>query len=262
MQIEDSTFIITGGASGLGLATVEDLYSNGGYTAILDMNPANGEKVIKSLGERAKFFEVDVTESESLEKAINGAVEWAKQNGKPVRGVMPFAGVGLPGKIIDKNLNPIAMEKLDFVIDINLRGVLNTLRLAVPHIAKNDPVNEDGERGVIVMVSSTSAFEGQVGQLSYVATKGAIRSMTLVLARDLAPNGIRALSIAPSLFSTAMSAQMSDKVRKALENTAEFPKRLGHAKEFAHMVRTCVENGYLNGECIRIDAATRMPAKM
>lgn len=262
MYIKDRTFIVSGGASGLGFATCEDLHNNGGYIAILDMNQENGDKAVRALGSpRAKFFEVDVTDTTSLETAINGAVAWVKKTGKPIGGVLPLAGVGLPAKLLDKNLNPIPMAKLDFVIDINLKGVLNMLRLVLPHMARNEPV-EDGERGVIVMVSSTSAFEGQVGQLSYAATKGAIRSMTLVLARDLAPNGIRAMSIAPSLFETAMSAQLPPKVQETLRNVAEFPKRLGNAKEFAHMARTCIENSYLNGECIRLDGATRMPAKM
>lgn len=263
MHIKDRTFIISGGASGLGYACVEDLYNNGGYIAILDMNPENGQKIAKQLGaDRAKFFEVDVTDSESLEKAISGAAEWAKKNGKPIGGVLPLAGVGLPGKLIDRNLKPIDMSKLDFVIDINLRGVLNTIRLALPHIAANEPIKPDGERGVIVMVSSSAAFEGQMGQLSYAATKGAVRSMTLVLARDLASYGIRCNSIAPSLFETAMSAALSEKVRETLTKVTEFPKRLGNAKEFAHMARVCIENTYLNGECIRLDGATRMPSKM
>lgn len=262
MHIKDRTFVVSGGASGLGFATAEELYTNGGYVAILDMNPANGEKVVKQLGDRAKFFEVDVTESESLEAAVKGVVEWIKQTNKSMGGILPLAGVGLPAKLLDRNLEPIAMSKLDFVIDINLRGVLDTLRLFLPHMAKNDPTSPDGERGVIVMVSSSAAFEGQVGQLSYAATKGAIRSMTLVLARDLAPNGIRAMSIAPSLFETAMSAALSDKVRQTLTKVTEFPKRLGNAKEFAMMARHCIENTYLNGECIRLDGGTRMPSKM
>ncbi|KJX98163.1 3-hydroxyacyl-CoA dehydrogenase like protein [Zymoseptoria brevis] len=255
MHVKDRTFVITGGASGLGLATAEDLHQRGGYIAILDMNPENGEKVVKSIGgDRAKFFEVDVTETESLEAAVKSVVEWTKQTSRPIGGVIPAAGVGRPGKLLDRNLNPIKMEALDWVIDINLRGVLNTIRLMLPHMARNEPIGEDNERGVIVMVSSSSAFEGQVGQLSYAATKGAIRSMTLVLARDLAPNGIRAMSVAPSLFKTAMSDQLSPKVLQALVSATEYPKRLGNAKEFAMMVRQCIENPYLNGECVRLDA--------
>lgn len=262
MHVKDRTFIITGGASGLGLATAEDLYNHGGYVAILDMNPESGANVVKKLGQdRAKFFEVDVTDSDSLKKAIDSAADWAKTADKPLGGLIPAAGVGLPGKLLDKDLNPIDMGKIDFVIDINLRGVLNTIRLTLPHLARNSPI-EDNERGVIVMVSSSSAFEGQVGQLSYAATKGAIRSMTLVLARDLAGNGIRAVSIAPSLFETNMSKQLPEKVQTALKRQAEYPKRLGKASEFAGFVRQCIENSYMNGECYRLDAATRMSARM
>lgn len=262
MQIKNRTFIISGGASGLGLATAEDLHAHGGHIAILDMNPENGAKIVSQLGSRAKFFEVDVTDTESLEAAVNGCVSWAKETDAPFGGVIPAAGVGLPGKLLNKDLTPIAMEKLDFVIDINLRGVLNLIRLVLPHMARNDPIGEDNERGIIIMVASSAAFEGQVGQVSYAATKGAIRSMTLVLARDLAPNGIRAVSIAPSLFQTAMSDMLPEKAKASLIKNTEYPKRLGQAKEFAMLVRQCVENPYLNGDCIRLDGAVRMPAKM
>ncbi|EME85249.1 uncharacterized protein MYCFIDRAFT_211075 [Pseudocercospora fijiensis CIRAD86] len=263
MQIKDTTFIISGGASGLGLATAEDLHSHGAHIAILDMNSETGSKVVSSLGsDRSRFFEVDVTDSDSLSKAVDGVATWAKQTGKPIRGLIPAAGVGHPAKLLDKNLNPVGMEKIDFVIDINLRGVLNLIRLTLPHIARTEPLNADNSRGIVVLVSSSSAFEGQVGQLSYAATKGAIRSMTLVLARDLAPNGIRAVSIAPSLFETNMSKQLPPKVQESLRRVAEYPKRLGNAKEFAHAVRFLVENDYMNGDCLRLDAATRMPAKM
>lgn len=262
MQIKDRTFMISGGASGLGLATAQDLHSHGAYIAILDLNPENGSRIASELGHRAKFFKTDVTDTTSLEGGVEGTISWVKETEKPLGGVIPAAGVGLPAKFLDKNLNPISMEKVDFVIDINLRGVINLLRLTVPHLARNIPIGQDNERGVIIMVSSSAAFEGQVGQLSYAATKGAIRSMTLVLARDLAPNGIRAVSIAPSLFQTAMSDMLPPKAKASLVRNTEYPKRLGHAKEFASLVRQCVENGYLNGECIRLDGAVRMPAKM
>jgi NAD(P)-dependent dehydrogenase (short-subunit alcohol dehydrogenase family) len=262
MHIKDRTFIITGGASGLGLATTEDLHSHGGYVAILDLNPDNGAKVAKRLGERVKFFEVDVTNSERQQEVIKQVVQWTKETGKEIGGVIPAAGVGLPGKLIDRHGTPIEMSKLDFVIDINLRAVLDFLRLCVPHMVAVKPLDGDGERGVIVMVSSSAAFDGQPGQLSYAATKGAIRSMTLVLARDLAVHGIRAVSIAPAMFDTAMTANMSDKVRSSLVRMMEFPKRPGQAPEFALTVRQCIENTYLNGECIRLDGGTRMPSKM
>ena len=263
MLVKDRTFIISGGASGLGLATAQDLHAHGGYIAILDMNAENGHKVVNELGEdRAKFHEVDITDSDSLSAAVNRVVEWIKQTGKPMGAIIPAAGVGLPGKLIDRKNNPIPMSKLDFVININLRGLLDLIRLCLPHMASNEPLGEDGERGVIIMVSSSAAYDGQPGQISYAATKGAIRSMTLVLARDLAQNGIRCMSIAPSMFETNMTAQMSDKVRRSLIGVTEFPKRPGKASEFAMTVRHCIENVMLNGECIRLDGAARMPSKM
>lgn len=262
MHIKDRTFIISGGASGLGLATTEDLHSLGGYIAILDLNPENGAKVAQTLGDRVRFWEVDVTDSPKQEKVVAEIAEWVKQTGKPIGGVIPAAGVGFPGKLIDKNNKPIAMKKLDFVIDINLRAVLDLLRLVLPHMVTVEPLEGDGERGVIILVSSSAAFDGQPGQVSYAATKGAIRSMTLVLARDLATHGIRCVSIAPAMFDTSMTAALSDKVRASLVRMMEFPKRPGKAPEFALTVRQCIENTYLNGDCIRLDGGTRMPSKM
>jgi len=262
MRVTDRTHIISGGASGLGLATVRDLCERGGYVAILDLNAENGEKIVEELGDRTKFFEADMSETESVQAAVTGVVEWVKQTGKPVGAVIPAAGVGLPAKLIDKHNEPVPLERLDFVLNINLRGVLDLIRLCLPHMTTNTPTEPDGERGVIVMVSSSAAFDGQPGQVAYAASKGAIRSMTLVLARDLAQNGIRAMSIAPSYFESNMTAQMPDKVRKSLEKVFEFPKRPGKGDDFAAMVRHCIENTMLNGECIRLDGATRMPSRL
>ena len=242
MHIKDRTFIISGGASGLGLATVRDLHSHGGYVAILDLNADNGEKIVKELGNQTKFFEADMSESESVESCVKNVVSWVKSTGKPIGGVIPAAGVGNPAKLVDKNNEPVPMAQLDFVLNINLRGVLDLLRLCLPHMTTNEPTKADGERGVLVLVSSSAAFDGQPGQISYAASKGAIRSMTLVLARDLAQNGIRCMAVAPSYFESNMTAQMSDKVRKSLEKVFEFPKRPGQAPEFAATVRHCIEN--------------------
>lgn len=261
MQIKNRTFIISGGASGLGLATAKELHSQGGYIAILDLNAENGEKAVKELGSNAKFFEVDITQTESLQKVVKSIVEWISQTSKPIGGVIPAAGVGLPGLLIDRHNEPIPMAKLDFVININLRGVLDLLRLTLPHIANNEP-NEEGERGVLILVSSSAAFEGQSGQLSYAATKGALRAMTLVLARDFSSRGIRCMSVAPSYFESNMTAVMTDKVKKSLSKAFEFPNRPGRAPEFAACVRHCIENTMLNGEVIRLDGATRMPARL
>jgi NAD(P)-dependent dehydrogenase (short-subunit alcohol dehydrogenase family) len=262
MYIKDRTFIISGGVSGLGLATVKDLHSRGGYIAILDLNADAGNKTVQELGERTKFWEADSRDTEALETAVKGISEWTKQTNAPIGGVIPAAGVGLPAKLINKNNEPVDMSTLDFVLNINLRGVLDLLRLCLPYMTKNKPTDPDGERGVLVLVSSSAAFDGQPGQIAYAASKGAIRSMTLVLARDLAQNGIRCMAIAPSYFESAMTAQMGDKVRKSLEKVFEFPKRPGQAPEFAACVRHCIENVMLNGEVIRLDGGSRMPSRL
>lgn len=263
MHIKDRTFIISGGAAGLGLATAKDLHERGGYIAILDMNAENGAKAVQELGShRAKFYDCDITSTESIQAAIQGIRDWIRSTGAHIGALIPAAGVGFPGKLIDRNNEPIPMAQLDFVLNINLRGVLDLIRLALPLMVQSPPTQPDGARGVIVMVSSSAAFDGQPGQAAYAASKGAIRSLTLVLARDLAQFGIRAMSIAPSFFESNMTAAMSDKVRRSLERVFEFPKRPGYGTDFAHMVRACVENEMLNGECVRLDGATRMPSKM
>lgn len=263
MHIRDRTFIISGGASGLGLATARDLHSRGGYLAILDLNADNGAKIVSELGsDRTVFFETDVSETSSIEAAVQGAGKWISQTKAPLAGIIPAAGVGTPGKLIDRHNNPISIESLDFVLNINLRGTLDLIRLSLPLLTTNTPTEPDSERGVIIMVSSSAAYDGQPGQVAYAASKGAVRSLTLPLARDLAPLGIRAMTIAPSYFESNMTAQMSDKVRKSLERVLEFPKRPGRGEDFASMVRHCIENVMLNGECIRLDGATRMPSKL
>jgi NAD(P)-dependent dehydrogenase (short-subunit alcohol dehydrogenase family) len=165
-------------------------------------------------------------------------------------------------KIIDKNLNPTPIDTIDFVLSINLRGTLDLIRQLLPALATAPPSGPDNERGVIIMVASAAAFEGQMGQVAYAASKGAVAAMTLPLARDLSRFGIRVVTIAPSMFDSAMTAGMSDKVRKGLEKAMEFPVRAGKPEEFAGLVRQAVENGMLNGVVIRLDGATRMPSKL
>ena len=262
MKIADRTFIISGGASGLGLATARDLHSHGGYVSLLDLNSDAGSAIVSELGSRAKCFEVDVTDSDAIATALEGTASWVKETGKPVGGVVAGAGVGLPGLVIDKKNEPLPMSSIDFVLNINLRGTLDLIRQALPQMTTNQPDGSDGERGVIIMVASSATFDGQMGQVAYAASKGAVASLTLPLARDLASLGIRAMTIAPSYFESNMTAQMSDKVRKSLERVLEFPKRPGKGDDFAAMVRHCIENVMLNGECIRLDGATRMPSKL
>ncbi|KAK8194413.1 hypothetical protein M8818_007604 [Zalaria obscura] len=263
MHIKDRTFIITGGSSGLGLATARELHSHGGYIAILDMNTDAGEEVVKELGsDRSRFFEVDVTDTDSIANALKGTSAWVKKTGRQIGGVVSAAGVGNPGKIIDRHNEPLSLSSIDFVLNINLRGTLDFVRQALPYMTQVQPDGADGERGVVILVSSSAAYDGQPGQVSYAASKGAVRSMTLPLARDLAPYGIRVVTIAPSLFESRMTAMMSDKVRKSLERVMEFPKRAGRGEEFAQLARQSVENIMLNGVTIRLDGAMRMPSRL
>ncbi|KAF2713677.1 NAD(P)-binding protein [Pleomassaria siparia CBS 279.74] len=262
MKIEDRTFIISGGASGLGLATARDLHSRGAYVSLLDLNASSGAEVISEFGSRAKFFETDVSSTESIEAAINGTVSWVQETGKDICGVIAGAGVGLPGLIVDKTNEPVSIESIDFVLNINLRGTLDLIRQAVPHMTTVKPEGPDGERGVIIMIASSAAFDGQMGQVAYAASKGAVASVTLPLARDLSRYGIRVVTIAPALFDSNMTKLMGPKVKKSLENAMEWPKRAGQPEEFARLVRESVENGMLNGTVLRLDGAMRMPARL
>lgn len=262
MKTENRTFIISGGVSGLGLATARALHSLGAYVSLLDLNSDNGSKIVSELGSRAKFFETDVTSTEAIADAINGTVAWIKQTNAPIGGVIAGAGVGLPGLIIDKKNEPLSIESIDFVLNINLRGTLDLIRQALPHMTLNTPDGADGERGVIIMIASSAAFDGQMGQVAYAASKGAVASLTLPLARDLSKYGIRAVTIAPSMFDSAMTKMMSAKVKKSLESSMEFPKRAGLPEEFARLVVEAVGNEMLNGTVLRLDGAMRMPARL
>ncbi|TVY68917.1 3-hydroxyacyl-CoA dehydrogenase type-2 [Lachnellula suecica] len=263
MKIEGRTFIVSGGASGLGRACVDDICSRGGYAAILDMNEELAEEAVRGIGGgKAKFFEANVLETESIASAVKGALAWVKETGKEVGGVIAAAGVSTPAKIIDRNLNPFSLDDFDFVMNVNVRGTIDLVRQVVPHMAASTPADKDGERGIIVMVSSSAAFDGQPGQVAYAASKGAIRSLTLPLTRDLARYGIRVVTVAPSIFDSRMTAMMSDKVRASLTRVMEFPLRPGQPHEFAQLVTQSIENIMLNGVVLRLDGGMRMPSKM
>ena len=262
MKTENRTFIISGGVSGLGLATARALHALGAYVSLLDLNSDNGSKIVSELGSRAKFFETDVTSTDAIAAAISGTVSWTKETQAPIGGVVAGAGVGLPGLIIDKKNEPLSIESIDFVLNINLRGTLDLIRQALPHMTQNTPDGADGERGVIIMIASSAAFDGQMGQVAYAASKGAVASLTLPLARDLSKYGIRAVTIAPSMFDSAMTKMMSAKVKKSLESSMEFPKRAGLPEEFARLVVEAVGNQMLNGTVLRLDGAMRMPARL
>ncbi|KAH8790501.1 putative 3-hydroxyacyl-CoA dehydrogenase-like protein [Hyaloscypha sp. PMI_1271] len=263
MKIEGRTFVVSGGASGLGRACVVNICRNGGYAAILDMNEELALELVKEIGgDRTKFFETNVLETESIAAVVKGALEWVKETGKEIGGVIAAAGVSTPAKILDRNLNPFSLSDFDFVMNVNVRGTIDLIRQVLPHMARSSPQGPDGERGVIIMVASSAAFDGQPGQVAYAASKGAIRSLTLPLTRDLARHGIRIVTIAPSLFDSRMTAMMSDKVRASLRRVMEFPARPGQPEEFASLVQHGIENVMLNGVVLRLDGGMRMPSKM
>ncbi|KAK0745765.1 NAD(P)-binding protein [Schizothecium vesticola] len=262
MKIEGRTFVVSGGSSGLGLATVLSILQAGGHAAILDLNPPPASSLPPSGGGGAKFFECDVTSTTSIASAVAALTSWTSTTGLPLGGIIPAAGIGLPGLILSKSLDPLPLSSIDLVLGVNLRGTLDLVRQVLPHLAASPPYGDDGERGVVVMVASSAAFEGQMGQVAYAASKGAVAAMTLPMARDLSRFGIRVVTIAPSMFDSAMTAAMSDKVRAGLKKAMEFPARAGRPDEFASLVVQSIENAMLNGVVIRLDGATRMPSKL
>ncbi|KAI0881481.1 short chain dehydrogenase [Annulohypoxylon maeteangense] len=263
MKIEGRTFVVSGGASGLGQACVEEICRNGGNVAVLDLNEENGTSVVKNLPSgSAKFFVCDVLETDSIAAAVKGTVEWIQQTGKPLGGIIPAAGVGNPATILDREGNAFSLDSFDFVVNINLRGTIDLVRQCLVHLAKTEPVGTDKERGVVIMVASVAAFDGQKGQVSYAASKGAVTAMTLPMTRDLARYGIRCMTIAPGVFESRMTAVMPKKLFKGLETVMEFPRRAGQPEEFAQLVRQIIENPMLNGTVIRLDGGLRMPSKI
>ena len=251
MKLPGHVALVTGGASGLGAATVRRLSEGGAKVVIVDQNE-RGTELAKELG--ATFVKADVTDSAQVE----GAVAQASALG-PLRVVVQCAGVGWAARTLDKTGKPHELELFQKVIAINLVGHFNVLRLAASAMAKTDAV--DGERGVIVMTASVAAYDGQIGQIAYAASKAGVVGMTLPAARDLAPAGIRVITIAPGIFDTPMLGGLSEEVRAALSRDVVFPKRLGSPSEYASLVAAIVDTGYLNGETIRLDGALRMPPK-
>ena len=252
MQLQGSVVLVTGGASGLGAATVRRLTAGGARAVIVDRDAAKGEALAKELG--ATFAAADVTDPAQVEAAIAAATAMG-----PLRVAVSCAGVGWASRTLDKTGKPHDLELFRTVIGINLVGTFNVLRLAASAMAKTDPVG--GERGVIVNTASVAAFDGQIGQIAYAASKAGVAGMTLPAARDLAPAGIRVVTIAPGIFDTPMLGALPEDKRAALASDVVFPKRLGDPAEYGAMVAAIVETGYLNGETIRLDGALRMPPK-
>lgn len=257
MKLPGHVALVTGGASGLGAAAVRRLSEGGAKVVIVDQND-RGADFAKEVG--ATFVKADVTDAAQIE----GAVARASALG-PLRVVVQCAGVGWAARTLDKTGKPHDLELFQKVIAINLVGHFNVLRLAASAISKTDALTSDaltpGERGVIVMTASVAAYDGQIGQIAYAASKAGVVGMTLPAARDLAPAGIRVVTIAPGIFDTPMLGGLSEEVRAALSRDVVFPKRLGSPAEYASLVAAIVETGYLNGETIRLDGALRMPPK-
>ena len=252
MQQQDILAIITGGASGLGLAAGESVIAAGGKVALLDINEETGAAAVARLGARASFHKVNVTSEQAVDEAVAAAV--GALGG--VNLAVSCADIGTARRIISKD-GPMPGDFFRKVIEVNLIGTLLFCKAAAVAMQKNTP-NGEGERGVIVMTASVAAFDGQVGQVAYSASKGGIVGMTLPLARDLSPSGIRVVTIAPGIFMTPMMAGMPVEVQESLGKQVPFPPRLGRPSEYAQLVLQIAENTMLNGETIRLDGAIRM----
>lgn len=250
MEINGTAAIVTGGASGLGGATAKALAAKGAQVVAVDL-AASIEKADTVPG--ISYAEADVTDTAQ----VSAAVEQAKGLGVPLRTVVNCAGVGWAGRILSKN-GPHDLELFRKVLEVNLLGTFNVIRLASAAVADTDPIGEDGGRGVVINTASVAAFDGQIGQIAYSASKGGVASMTLPAARDLAKHGIRVLTIAPGLVDTPMFAGVSDEFRKGLSEGIPFPQRLARPDEYAQLAVDLVEHDYLNGETIRMDGSLRM----
>ncbi|TMB19315.1 MAG: 3-hydroxyacyl-CoA dehydrogenase [Deltaproteobacteria bacterium] len=255
MRIEGSVAIVSGGASGLGEATIRALLAAGGRAVILDRPDSAGERLAGELGTAAAFAPGDVTR----EADVAAAVGRASERFGAVHVAVSCAGVGAAMRTVTKD-GPMPLALFARVVEINLIGTFNVIRLAAAAMARNQP-NADGERGVLVNTASAAAFDGQIGQAAYSASKGGVVGLTLPVARDLAGLGIRCVTIAPGTFDTPMLAMLPEAQRQALAAQIPFPSRLGRPVEFAALVRHIVENPMLNGETIRLDGALRMPPK-
>ncbi|MBB4078054.1 NAD(P)-dependent dehydrogenase (short-subunit alcohol dehydrogenase family) [Lewinella aquimaris] len=253
MRLNDKTAVITGGASGLGEATARHFHGLGARVAIFDINRERGEAIATELGEGAMFHSVDVTSAASVEEAVEEVL--ARFGALHI--CCNYAGIAPAVKTVGRD-GPGDLELFRKVIEINLVGTFNVARVAAYAMSKNDPVDEDGSRGVIINTASVAAYEGQIGQAAYSASKGGVVSLTLTMARDLARNGIRVNAIAPGLIHTPMFDSFSQEVYDSLAKQPLYPVRLGQPEEVARLAQHLVENNYMNGECVRMDAGIRM----
>ncbi|WP_066340424.1 3-hydroxyacyl-CoA dehydrogenase [Azohydromonas lata] len=255
MQVKDRSFIVTGSGSGLGAATARRLVAAGGRVLLVDLNAEAVSALAGELGANARFVQADVSDAASAQAAV---AECRSAFG-PVHGLVNCAGVAPAEKVLGRD-GPHKLESFARTVQINLVGTFNMLRLAAEAIAQSAP-GPDGERGVIINTASVAAFDGQIGQAGYAASKGGVVAMTLPIARELARHGIRVVTIAPGIMETPMLKGMPTEVQDALGKTVPFPSRMGQPDEFARLVLHILDNAYLNGEVIRLDGAIRMASK-
>ena len=256
MDISGKVAVITGGASGLGRATAEMVLAHGGKVALLDLNEDQANATAKELGSNANAYVANVTDDESVTAAINGVMN----DFGAIHINVNCAGIGAASRTVGRE-GAMPLQQFNFVVQVNLIGTFNSLRLCAEQMGKNDPLTDDGERGVIVNTASVAAYDGQIGQAAYSASKAGVVGMTLPIARDLSRTGVRVCTIAPGIFETPMMRGAPPQVRDPLIDMVQFPKRLGDAPEFALLSQQIIENPYLNGETIRLDGSIRMQPK-
>lgn len=254
MRIKDNSFLVTGASSGLGAACVRRLVAAGARVTMVDVNEEDGRALAAELGDAAHFVRADVTDEEDVQAAVRHAADAA-----PLRGVINCAGIIIPARVLGRD-GPHALDSFRKVVDVNLVGTFNVIRLAAAAMNESEP-DDDGQRGVIINTASVAAFEGQIGQAAYSASKGGIVGMTLPIARELARFGVRVVAIAPGIFETPMMAGLPEEVRQSLADQVPFPSRLGHPHEYAALAQHIIENPMLNGDVIRLDGAIRMAPK-
>lgn len=256
MQFEGSVVLVTGGVSGLGLGVSRRVVDSGGSVVMMDINEDRGKEVVTELGDRARFVQCDVSSPEDVEAAVSGAAEAFGG----IQILVNAAGVGPAQRMLSRDGDMFDLDLFKFTIGVNLVGMFDVTRHVAKVMSQNEP-GENGERGVIINVASIAAFEGQIGQAAYSASKGGIVGMTLPIARDLASIGVRVNTVAPGIMDTPLLAGAPQELKDSLAQLHVFPKRLGTPADFAHLVEAIAENEMINGEVIRLDAAARMPPK-
>jgi NAD(P)-dependent dehydrogenase (short-subunit alcohol dehydrogenase family) len=256
MELEGASVIVTGGASGIGEASARRLSLLGAKPVIADLNEEKGKAVAAEL--KGEFVKTDVADTDQVQAAVDAALGLG-----PLRALVNGAGIGNANRTVNREGKPFPLDQFEFVIRVNLIGTFNCLRLAAAAMSQQDPCDADGQRGAIVNIASVAAFDGQIGQAAYSASKGGVVGLTLPVARDLSALGIRLNTIAPGLIDTPIygSGEGSDKFKANLGQNVLFPKRLGYASELASMVAECITNDYMNGETLRVDGGIRMPPK-